>query len=207
MKKWVIVGVALGLLMGLALPLLVLSSPFLLRKDTVPLLSNGKVVATAKRPSATSWSGNKVGVYAGNSKVFSMLGDIWSFPIFIYPFADAQRFLCIYDDDTAVPGFCRGFQPFENERATFSRVARKRLLEKRFGATRIQRGGRDKMFCPLPSYAELEEASSNLVSMPPRQFKATSFPCADFGLYRSYLGKEDLLSALHTNRQFAWPWE
>ena len=57
----------------------------------------------------------------------------------------------------------------------------------------------------LPSYAEVEEASRNLVSMPPRQFKATSFPCADLGLYRSYWDKQDLLSALHTNRQSVWP--
>jgi hypothetical protein len=205
MKKWVIVGVALGLLMGLALPLLVLSSPFLLRKDTVPLLSNGKVVATAKRPSATSWGGNKVGVYAGNSKIFSMLGDIWSFPIFIYPFADAQRFLCIYDDDTAVLVFVvdsnlsrtnalpsAEWPPNDYLRGYLAQRASSVVAETRCSVR-------------LPSYAELEEASSNLVSMPPRQFKATSFPCADLGLYRSYWGKEDLLSALHTNRQGAWP--
>lgn len=205
MKKWVIVGVALGLLMGLALPLLVLSSPFLLRKDTVPLLSNGKVVATAKRPSATSWSGNKVGVYAGNSKIFSMLGDIWSFPIFIYPFADAQRFLCIYDDDTAVLVFVvdsnlsrtnalpsAEWPPNDYLRGYLAQRASSVVAETRCSVR-------------LPSYAELEEASSNLVSMPPRQFKATSFPCTDLGLYRFYWGKEGLLSALHTNRQGAWP--
>ena len=57
----------------------------------------------------------------------------------------------------------------------------------------------------LPSLNEVKEASNNLANLTPRQLRATSFPCADFGIYRLYWPREKLLAALHTNRQNCWP--
>ena len=62
-----------------------------------------------------------------------------------------------------------------------------------------------KGFVRLPNYSELQEASSNLMSLTPWQFKTTLFPSGDFGIYRFYWTKEDLLSELATNRNSVWP--
>src|SRR5690242_17357709 len=96
-------------IMSGAFMLLVLLIPVLGRKYSVPLVSNGKVVATAKRPCALPWKDNEFSVYVGKSKLFSLWGDVFDFPLFIYPFSDGQRFLCIDDDDTAVLVFVVDF--------------------------------------------------------------------------------------------------
>jgi len=197
MNKWVI--------MGLSLVLLVLSSPVLLRRDSIPLVSNGKILAIAKRPSVIAWQGNKVNVVISNSNVFSLLGDIWSFPVFIYPFPDTQRFLCIYDDDTAVPVFVVDLISRSTNTATLpawppNDYTRTYLAQR---ATNIVCGTKGSV--RLPSLGEVQEASGILSGLSQRQLRTASFPCADFGLYRFYWSKEALLSALHTNRQAVWP--
>jgi len=198
-KKRVIIGVAFALL--------VLSSPALLRQRVVPLVSNGKVLAVAKRPFVMPWSDNEFGVYAGNSKLFSLWGDVFHFPLFIYPFTDGKRFLCIDDDDTAILVFVvdlgvqatnavdsLGWPPDE--------YTRNYLAQRATNVVTATKGS-----VRLPSYGEVEEASSQLVNLTPNQFKAASFPCADFGVHRGYWPKESLLSALHTNRHACWPLE
>jgi len=62
-----------------------------------------------------------------------------------------------------------------------------------------------KGFVRLPDYSELQEASSNLMSLTSWQLKRTSFPSGDFGIYRFYWKKEELLSGLATNRSSVWP--
>src|SRR5215472_780427 len=81
------------------------------RKSIVPLMSQGKTVAIAKRPSALAWNDNECGVYVGRTNAFSLWGDFFDFPLFIYPFADGERFLCIYDFDTSVLVFVVDFAP------------------------------------------------------------------------------------------------
>src|SRR6266852_4894705 len=98
----------LAIMLGVSV-LIVLILPVLGRKYTVPLMSNGKTVASAKRPTALPWKDNEFSVYVGKSKMFSLWGDVFDFPLFMYPFADAQRFLCIYDYDTAVLVFVVDF--------------------------------------------------------------------------------------------------
>jgi hypothetical protein len=61
------------------------------------------------------------------------------------------------------------------------------------------------IFVRLPSYAELQETSSNLANLTETQLKTASFPSADLGLYRFYWTRDDLLSELQTNRQSLWP--
>src|SRR5271168_5149179 len=89
------------LIIAVSIFLLVLLSPILFRKYHVPLISNGKTVAMTTRPVVLPWNDNKFSVYVGKSKAFSLLTDLWNFPMFIYPLAGDQRFLCVYDDDTA----------------------------------------------------------------------------------------------------------
>jgi hypothetical protein len=198
MKKW--------LIRALALVALMLSAPLLLRRNTIPLVSNGQVVATAKRPPLLAWRDNQVDVCVGASTIFSLLGDIWSFPLFIYPFPDAQRFLCIYDDDTSVPVFvvdlrARATNTTHSPPWPINDYTRK-CLER--SATNIVVIG-TKGSVRLPSREELREASTVLAGLTPRRLRTASFPCADFGVYCFYWDKEGLLSALHTNRQGVWP--
>ena len=53
MRKWVAIGVVSILL--------VLLSPIVLRKTTVPLVSGAQVVAVAKRPFVLPWADNEFG--------------------------------------------------------------------------------------------------------------------------------------------------
>jgi len=99
-----------------AVILLAVSSPVLLRQRTVPLVSDGKVVAVAKRPFVMPWSDNE-----------------------------------------------------------------------------------------FPVYAEVQEVSSNLMSLTPSQVDAVSFPWLDLGIYRRYTPVEFLLRQLQTNRHSCWP--
>ncbi len=185
--------------------LLILMIPVMGRKYSVPLISNGKTVATAKRPNALPWKDNEFRVYVGPSKMFSLWGDVFDFPLFMYPFADGQRFLCIYDYDTAVLVFVVDFS-----RSPASATKPPEWPSDEYirgvlaaGATNVVMN--TKGFVRLPAYAELQEVSSNLVRLAPGQFRAASFPALDLGLYRAYWPKEALLAALHTNRQSCWP--
>lgn len=189
----------------LAFIVIILSLPALLRKRSVALVSDGRVVAVAKRPFVMPWRENEFDVYVGKSRVFGLWGDFFDFPLFIYPFADGKRFLCIDDDDTSDLVFIVdlrgpttnvsgsfGWPPDNYTRNYMARRATKVVMETK-GSVR------------LPSFAEVQEASSNLVGLPARQFKAASFPSADFGVYRFYCPKGALLSDLDTNRRSVWP--
>ena len=192
-------------IIAIVLVLLVLSLPALFRKRTVPIVANGKVVALGKRPFVMPWRDNEFGVYAKDSKVFSLWGDSFNFPLFIHAFADGKRFLCIDDDDTAVLVFVVdlgatvtntansfGWPPDEYTRTHLARRATNIIIETK-GQVR------------LPSYSEVQEASRSLANLTPRQLKAASYPCADFGVFRFYWPKEALLNALNTNRHSVWP--
>ena len=48
-------------------------------------------------------------VFTSGKQKISVCGEIFDFPLFIYPFADEKRFLCVYDDDTAVLVFIVDF--------------------------------------------------------------------------------------------------
>ncbi|MGO8931921.1 MAG: hypothetical protein ACLQU3_34125 [Limisphaerales bacterium] len=185
--------------------LLVVLSPALLRKRTVPLVSEGKVVAVAKRPFAMPWSDNEFPVYAGKSKVFSLWGDAFDGPLFIFPFADRKRFMCIDDDDTAVLVFVVDFSgPTTNRSDTPGwppdDYTRKHLADRATNVVVETKGA-----IRLPSYAEVQEVSRNLVSLTPSQLDAVSFPWWDLGIYRSYTPVEFLLRQLQTNRHSCWP--
>ena len=185
--------------------LLILLSPVLFRKRIVPLIFNGKTVAVAKRSFLPRWNDGAVDVYVGKEKVFSLWEDAFDLPLFFYPFADGRRFLCNYDFDTAILVFIVDLNasgtnesdlskwPSDDQfRTDLARMASNVVLETK-GVVR------------LPSFAELQEVSSYLASATPRQIKNASFPFCDFGVYRNYATKKDLLLDLATNRQSYWP--
>jgi hypothetical protein len=185
--------------------LLFILSPILFRKYRVPLISNGKVVAVATRPLVFPWNDNKFYVYVGNDKAFSVWADFFDFPMFIYPFADGKRFLCDYDDDVDILVFVVDF----NASATNVSNSSMWPSDDRLRAHLAQRATNvvieTQGVVRLPNYAELQEVSSYLASLTPRQFKTRSLPLGDLGLYRFYATKENLLADLDTNRDSFWP--
>jgi hypothetical protein len=70
MKKRAIILIAIYLVASVGLVVL---SPLLFRKRTVPLVVNDKVVAVAKLPLV--WGESKNGVYVGKTKNFSLWRD------------------------------------------------------------------------------------------------------------------------------------
>lgn len=188
-----------------AIALLILLSPILCRKYTVPLVSNGKVIAVAKRPFVWPSKDNEFGVYVGKSKIFSLWGDFADSPVLIYPFADGKRFLCIDDDDTSVLVFVvdlgSSIQVSTNSSLWPPNDYLRTYMAGRMTNVMIMNTGRVR----LPTYAEVQETSSNLRALTEAELRARSFPSGDFGIYRFYWSKAELLSEVATNRQSVWP--
>lgn len=187
-----------------ALALLFLS-PVLFRKYRVPLVSHGSVVAVATRPLVLPWNDNEFSVYVGKSKVFSLWGDIWDVPLFIYPFTDDKRFLCIYDDDTAILVFIVDLNASATNAGALSTWPPNDYLRsyiaRRMTKIVIETSG----IVRLPTYPELQETSHYLTSLTNGELEDRSFPFLDLGFYRTYDTKNGLLSELDPNRQSAWP--
>ena len=194
--KWLIVATAAFLL---------LLSPVLFRKHTVPLMSNGKVVAVGKRSFAPHWNDSAVDVYVGAEKAFSLRSDFFDFPLFIYSFPDKQRFLCIDDDDTSVLVFVVDFSASGKTVSHSSKWPSDDYVRTYMASRATNVVMETKGFVRLPNYSELQEVSNNLVNLTSEQFKATSFPSGDLGIYRFYWTKEDLLSELAPDRKSVWP--
>jgi hypothetical protein len=123
----------------------------------------------------------------------------------MYCFVDTKRFLCVYDDDTAVLAFvvdcgATGTNALDQPLWPPDSDTRE-YLAKRATNVVVQSKG----LVRLPSYAEVQEAVSSLRTWTPRQFRAASFPSLDLGFYRFGISKEFVLMALDTNRQSCWP--
>jgi hypothetical protein len=181
----------------------ILLCPYVFRKRTVPLMSDGRTIAFAKRPFL--WGDNEYPIYAGSVRIFSLWGDMFDSPWFIYPFADGQRFLCVDDDDTSVLVFvvdCKGsssnalgtsgWPPDEYTRTYLAGRAPKIVIGSK-GSVR------------LPSYDEVREAADYVGRLSPAQLNRVSFPTLDLGFYRFYISKEVLLKELDANRNSVWP--
>jgi hypothetical protein len=194
----------LAIILG-AFMLLVLFVPVVGRKYSVPLMSNGKIVATANRPCTLPWKDNEFGVHVRKSKLFSLWGDVFDFLLFIYPFTDGQRFLCIDDDDTAVLVFVVDLGASRASTTNTPQWPLDDYTKGYLGQRAINVVMDTKGLVRLPTHSELHEVSSNLTTLTASQFRAASFPALDLGLYRGYWPKEALLAALHTNRQKCWP--
>lgn len=170
---------------------------FLLLHRPVRLVSGGKVVATATTPFALPWKDSLVTVHTGGTNLFRMWKDFFDSPVFLYSFPDRQRFLCVYDNDTAVLVFvvdCRAegtnistlplWPPDDYTRQVLQQMATNVVVQAK-GIVR------------LPTYAEVQQASSHV-----RKLTSMQFQLASFG---GYCPKEFVLMALDTNRHSCWP--
>lgn len=169
------------------------------------LKSNGQTIAVLKVPFIWPTGDYSFDVSTGGSNLFGMRGDFFGGPEFVHPFGDGKKFLCIYDNDTAmlafvvdftgsVPntsisewwpqdGYCRGCLVRESTNVAFTTSGDIRM----------------------PALSEVREISDELKKMPRKQFLAESLPSLDLGFYRYYLPKDWILRQLDTNRTSVWP--
>ena len=187
----------------LATVLLLIVSPVLFRKRTVPLASRVDVADYATRP-FVGWGDNEFGIYQGGTNVFSLWGDQFHTPNLVYVFPDGQRFFCMDWDDTANLVFvvdlnrtrtnAVGAPPWPEDDYARNYLATRApdILIKTNGVVR------------LPTRAELGEVSGYIAALTPGELKTVSFPFWDLGLFRDYLPKEFLLERLGSNRKSVW---
>lgn len=165
--------------------LVVLFGLLWLVKPSVPLIANGKTVAVAKGSFFVPWKDGELDVYSGNTNLFSVWEDFFDYPVFIYPFADGKRFLCIDDDDTSVLVFVVDLNPSAtNYLRTYMAGRMTNVVMNTKGVVR------------WPTYSELKETSGYLADPAPGQPRN-----AYFGVYYdSRWPSQRLLSELDTNR-------
>ena len=98
--------IALAFFVAVSLFVFVLIGIMFVQRPTITLMVGGKVVAIAKQPLLIPWHDGSADVYVGKDRVFRLWENFLDGrPVFIYPFADGKRFLCDYDDDTAMLDF------------------------------------------------------------------------------------------------------
>jgi hypothetical protein len=158
----------------------------------VKLRANGKVVAAVKLPFALSWGDKEYPVYAGETKLFSMWGDFFDCPLYVYTFADGKRFLFGDDDDTSILVFVVDLR---NGSTNLPRSSDwppndylRNYMEKRAPNVMIKGSN----YVRLPNIAEVREAASNIDNIP----RLSLFPL---------FSKTSILDDLATNRTSVWP--
>lgn len=179
---------------------LALFSLLWLRRSGVPLIANGKTIALAKEPFFLPWKDGELDVYAGNTNVFSVWEDFFDFPVFIYPFADGKRFLCIDDDDTSVLVFVVDLNPSATNVLQSPLWPSDDYVRTYIAGRMTNVVMNTKGIVRLPTYPELQEASSYLADSATGQLRDASF-----GVYNSRWPSQKLLSELATNRNNVWP--
>ena len=107
-RKWLIITAIV--LIILLCPILFVSGIILFQRPSVLLKVDGKIIAVVRQPFLRPiWNEGSADVYVGKEKIFSLWEDFFDGPMFIYAFADGKRFLCDYDDDTAMLDFVVDF--------------------------------------------------------------------------------------------------
>ena len=199
MRKRVLLSVSLVLVLALL-------GFALVGPHTVYLTSGGKSVVRATQPPGLPWDDRVVTFSVGRSNVFGVWKDFFDFPVFVYSFADARRFLCVYDDDTSVLTFV-----VDCERAGTNTTNQQRWPPDDY--TREYLEGRVtnvvvdcKGVLRIPTCAEVQEVSTKVTAWTPWQFKAASFPVLDLGFYQVRPSdKQFVLLAVDPNRRSVWP--
>jgi hypothetical protein len=189
----------------LALCFLVLATALVCRKRNVPLLSNGKVVATVHCPLVMPWKEGAYVVSVGKTNRFSMWTDFFDTPLLIYPFPGGQKFLCVDDDDTAILVFVVDFSTSAKSITNLPIWPSDLWTHNQFAQRITNVVMNTTGFVRLPQLAELLEVSSNVLQMSPSQYKKACIPCSDLGLVRGYWPKDQMMKALRVDRGYAWP--
>lgn len=189
MRRPVIVIVACVLLL-----LLVLSTLLWRIKSGIPLIANGKVVAVAKQSLFLPWHEGELSVYIGKTKAFGVWEDFFDYPVFIYPFSDGKRFLCIDNDDTSVLIYVVDLNASATRASLWppDNYARTYIFERMTNVVMDTKG-----IVRLPTYPELQDAASYLANP---ELKNDSI-----GVYSAHWSVQKLLSELDSNRVSVWP--
>jgi hypothetical protein len=166
----------------------------------VPLIANGKVIAVAKQPFYLPWNNGELDVCAGKTNLFSVWEDFWDCPVFIYPFADGKRFLCIDDDDTSMLVFVVDLNPSATNFVQSPLWPSDDYVRNYIAGRMTNVVMNTKGIVRLPTYSELQETSSYLANPTREQTKHGSFR-----VYSFHWSKQFLLPELDTNRNKVWP--
>ena len=174
----------------------------IIQKPAVSLAVNGKTVAIVKQPFiGPIFADASADVYFGKSKLFSLWKDFFDGPMFIYPFSDGKRFLCDYDDDTAMLDFVVDFRDMTTnvldsfQWPTDSYV--REYLARRATNVVYDTAGSIR----LPTCQEIQEVSDYLKG------KGTAPIKAGYLSFIPFRDKESMLLDLATNRNNVWPIE
>lgn len=197
-KRHILLGI------GATFLLLTLTVTTSLTRSRTTCLTTGGTSVTATRTAGMPWDDKIITVKAGATNQFDIQDGIVEYPMLLYSFSDGQRFLCVYDDDISVLVFVVDFRASTND------VANQPLWPPS-GHTREYLGWaftnvvRSVGSVRLPSYLEVQEVASNVAPWKPSEYRASSFPYLDAGVYRGYVPKKFILMALATNRTELWP--
>lgn len=181
----------------------ILIFPIALRKNSAFLGSVGGEDVVVSRSIVPIIKGGEVNVYSGEQKVFGLWQDAFDSPLFIYPFADHERYLCVYNWDTAILVFVVDLNSSRTNltanwpemgglRQCFTDAATNLVLNFR-GVVR------------LATEDELQEVRDYLSRTAESRIEAISLPYCDLGVWRHYVNRDGLLLDLATNRQHYWP--
>ncbi len=181
----------------------VLLAPFILRQWHMRLASPAPTDVYVTRPIV--FDEGQYSIRRDGTNVFSLWRDMFDGPEFIYMFADGQRFLCMYDHDTAYLVFVADLNPIRTNTATaagwpHSGVDGQYIAQAAARVTTITNG-----ITRLPTWPEVKEVADYLNRLPTGQFNAQSLDKCDLGLFQVHtLPKQFLLQELSTNHHSLW---
>jgi len=182
-------------------PILTIFFFLIFQKPITHFKNNGKVVAVARRSVfAPILNDGTIDIYSGKERVFSLWEDFFDSPVFIYPFADGKRFLCDYDDDTAMLDFVVDLNASNSNRADSANWPSDEYLRSNLARMATNVVFNTTGIVRLPNHEELQEVSDSLASANPKRESG-----GYFFLILGNWDKEFLLRDLATNRQSFWP--
>jgi hypothetical protein len=135
-------------------------------------------------------------MYVGKSNIFGLWGDFFDRPIFVYCFNDQKRFLCDFDYDVEdfvfVIDMNKGSASVPQPKWPANDFNRQQMSSWMTNVVLEARGT-----VRFPTFAELQEASTNVSRLAAGQF-LTTFGRAN----RLYWLKASLIADLKTNREY-----
>lgn len=171
-----------------------IGSPVLLQKTSMPLSFKNKKIGLVKNSLLPF---DKTKVFIGNRKIFSLYnGSGCEYPMFIHPLDEGTRILCICANDTEDLVFVVDLNGSKTNTSTNLFWAPYLVMD-------------TDALVRLPTKTELDEALDWLGKATDREYRKTSLPFDDFGLFRIYAGKNEahfLLSNAPLNGSGVQPW-
>ena len=177
--------------------------PIAMRKNSAFLGSVAGEKAFASRSVVPIIDDGEVNVYLGDQKIFGLWQDSFDSPLYVYPFADAKRYLCVYNRDTAILVFVADLDSSRTNQTVNWPVRGELRDYLARGATKVMLNS--NVLARMATDDELQEVRDHLSRASEVKIKAASLPYCDLGVCRSYEDRATLLLDLATNRQNYWP--